>query len=159
MVLDADSADNRLANRKSVQTHFEARLAKKTQLLRSQSLPQRVSGTADTLEQSKLHLRPHGGSQEPFGLWRIPQHDEAAAGCTCGDIQPQVEHGGVELEHLVEVAEKQPLRWHSSSHPVKREVFGAVPESGLRQLRGKICKRTLHRGSQTRGVGARRHGL
>jgi hypothetical protein len=51
---------------------------------------------------------------------------EAAARSTSSDVEPKVEHDGVELEHLVEVAEERAVRGHSGGGPVKRQVLAVV---------------------------------
>lgn len=78
------------------------------------------------------------------------------------DVEPKIEHDGIELEHLVEVAHEGAVHWHSGSCPVQSEVVDAVPEKDVTIMMWEMKKgyrfRTLRRASRARGAGARPRG-
>jgi hypothetical protein len=57
------------------------------------------------------------------------------------DVQPKIEHDGIELEHLVEVAHEGAVHWHSGSCPVQSEVVDAVPEKDVSIMMWEMKKR------------------
>ncbi len=75
------------------------------------------------------------------------------------DVEPKIEHDGIELEHLVKVAHEGAVYRHSSSCPVQRKVVDAVPAKDVTfmtwEKKSWYRSRTLRRANRARGAGAR----
>jgi hypothetical protein len=91
-------------------------------------------------------LESHCGPEVAFGLRRVSQEDQAAVRGAGRDVEPKIEHDGIELEHLVEVAHEGAVHWHSGSCPVQSEVVDAVPEKDVTIMTWEMKK------GMTRGI-------
>ncbi len=109
------------------------------------------------------NLESHCGPEVPLSLRWVPKENKAAVGRAGGNVEPKVEHNGIELENLVEVAHERAIYGHSSSCPVQSEVIDAVSVKDVTfvtmEIRKRFEFRTLRRGSRARGGGARLRGL